>query len=459
MANPASANSMMGDPDVMALMQAMGGAMGGMGGGFGGGMGGGGFGGGGGGGGSAPDSLVHIHSAQQFESQLRSAGADKLVVVDWTASWCGPCQRIAPKFAELANTHKDRAIFLKVDVDENKALSGQYGVTSMPTFSFFKAGQQVDKFSGADEAQLSDTIEKHTREPPSPYQHFPMKFDDLFSFKPIKFDLLLQNLVKFNTELTAEQHPLALSDAELKDVDALCKLLDDRTRYLQNNVDNMQYSAVTKMLDWPLKYALPGLNVLRVLSFHPGAAKLMAEDFEELSGKLSAMARVACDQSGPNNNATKLIAQVYCNMFGRRALALELVKRMGALMEPLSHCVGSADDSVRKTWAQLALNFAVMFLTVGGDHEESKVQLISGVQELLGNAGNSAETSYRALVLTGLSSHLLIFHCSSIARCFLIPICLSLFRRSPIMDCRRHARLSRRRVPGRRRLARGARGH
>ena len=320
-------------------------------------------------------------------------------------------------------------IFLKVDVDENKALSGQYGVTSMPTFSFFKNGAQVDKFSGADEGQLSDTIDKHTREPPSPYLHFPMKFDDLFSFKPIKFDLLLQNLVKFNTELASEQHPLALSEAEIKDVDSLCKLLDDRTRYLQNNVDNMQYSAVTKMLEWPLKYALPGLNVLRVLMFHPGAAKLMAEDFEDLSAKLSTMARVAGDQSSPNNNATKLIAQVYCNMFGRRALALALVKHMGSLMEPLSHCVGSADDSVRKTWTQLALNFAVMFVTVGGDHEEAKVQLISGVQELLGNAGNSVETSYRALVLTGLSNFDLCCFCPC---CHLVSLFLSLFC---ISDC------------------------
>jgi thioredoxin 1 len=59
-----------------------------------------------------------ISTKEEFDAALKDAGS-KLVVVDFTASWCGPCQQIAPVFKELAQENKD-VVFLKVDVDENK---------------------------------------------------------------------------------------------------------------------------------------------------------------------------------------------------------------------------------------------------------------------------------------------------------------------------------------------------
>ena len=73
------------------------------------------------------------------------------VVVDFTASWCGPCQRIAPVFAKLAEEMTD-VVFVKVDVDENAEVAEECGIQSMPTFQFYKSGEKVHEFSGASEA-------------------------------------------------------------------------------------------------------------------------------------------------------------------------------------------------------------------------------------------------------------------------------------------------------------------
>jgi thiol-disulfide isomerase/thioredoxin len=66
-------------------------------------------------------SLDMIGTKEEFDAALKDAGS-KLVVVDFTASWCGPCQQIAPVFKGLAQEFKD-VVFLKVDVDENKVCS------------------------------------------------------------------------------------------------------------------------------------------------------------------------------------------------------------------------------------------------------------------------------------------------------------------------------------------------
>ena len=94
-----------------------------------------------------------VPTKEAFVDEIINGNAGKLVVVDFTATWCGPCQFIAPKFAEMAEANPE-AIFIKVDVDDNDATAAACGIQCMPTFQFFKDGQMVHKMEGADEATL-----------------------------------------------------------------------------------------------------------------------------------------------------------------------------------------------------------------------------------------------------------------------------------------------------------------
>merc|ERR1719329_808912 len=82
----------------------------------------------------------------EFDEVLKD---DKLVVVDFTASWCPPCQMIAPKFEAHADTVKDYAVLVKVDVDANAETAQACGIEAMPTFQFYKGGEKIDQIRGA----------------------------------------------------------------------------------------------------------------------------------------------------------------------------------------------------------------------------------------------------------------------------------------------------------------------
>merc|ERR1712039_1110185 len=97
--------------------------------------------------------VPQLATKEEVEKKIADAG-DKLVVIDFTATWCGPCQRIAPKFVEWEGTFKDDVVFFKVDVDENEETAAAYGVSAMPTFKFIKGGQKVGEVVGANEAAI-----------------------------------------------------------------------------------------------------------------------------------------------------------------------------------------------------------------------------------------------------------------------------------------------------------------
>eukprot|EP00071_Canis_lupus_P047851 XP_022281408.1 thioredoxin-like isoform X2 [Canis lupus familiaris] len=91
-----------------------------------------------------------------FQEALNSAG-DKLVVVDFSATWCGPCKMIKPFFHSLSEKYSN-VVFLEVDVDDCQDVASECEVKCMPTFQFFKKGQKVGEFSGANKEKLEATI-------------------------------------------------------------------------------------------------------------------------------------------------------------------------------------------------------------------------------------------------------------------------------------------------------------
>ncbi|KAK3713413.1 hypothetical protein QZH41_008512, partial [Actinostola sp. cb2023] len=99
-----------------------------------------------------------ISDDSSFRPELVNAGT-KLVIVDFTASWCGPCKNIAPVFEQYSLKYLN-AVFLKVDVDECQETASKQGVSAMPTFQFFKGQTKVDELTGADPKKLEEKIKK-----------------------------------------------------------------------------------------------------------------------------------------------------------------------------------------------------------------------------------------------------------------------------------------------------------
>lgn len=88
--------------------------------------------------------------------------AQGVVLVDFFATWCGPCKMIAPVLEQLANKYEGKASIYKVDIDESMALASQYGIQAVPTMILFKDGKPVQTHVGfAGAPQIEELINRH----------------------------------------------------------------------------------------------------------------------------------------------------------------------------------------------------------------------------------------------------------------------------------------------------------
>lgn len=95
----------------------------------------------------------------EFDTLLTSSSP---VVVDCTASWCGPCRVVAPLIDRLAEEYEGRAKVVKLDLDQNKDIAKRFGIRSIPAVLVFKGGELVEKVVGVSPYEaFSTALEKH----------------------------------------------------------------------------------------------------------------------------------------------------------------------------------------------------------------------------------------------------------------------------------------------------------
>ena len=99
--------------------------------------------------------LEHVNS-ENFEEKVNSG---KITLVDFFATWCGPCKMLGPVLEQVADEVKEKANIVKLDIDESLDLAKQFGVMSVPTMVIFKDGKEVDRIVGLrQKGQIIDAI-------------------------------------------------------------------------------------------------------------------------------------------------------------------------------------------------------------------------------------------------------------------------------------------------------------
>ena len=106
--------------------------------------------------------MVKYVNAEALEEVISST--DKTVYCDFWASWCGPCRMLAPVFEEISDKYEDKAIFVKINIDEedSEAAAIKYGITSIPNIIAFKGGKPVANNLGfVPQSMLEGFVEKN----------------------------------------------------------------------------------------------------------------------------------------------------------------------------------------------------------------------------------------------------------------------------------------------------------
>ncbi|KAK0575179.1 hypothetical protein LWI29_035124 [Acer saccharum] len=109
----------------------------------------------------SPNQILEFQSKDQWKAHFEtSKETNKLLVIDFTATWCGPCKSMEPAIKEFVAKYTE-VEFIKIDVDKFTEIAKEFAIEAMPTFILVKKGKEVDRLVGAKKDDLQKKIEKH----------------------------------------------------------------------------------------------------------------------------------------------------------------------------------------------------------------------------------------------------------------------------------------------------------
>ncbi len=109
------------------------------------------------------DAVIDV-TAETFQTQVMESSMQKLVLLDFWATWCQPCKQLIPVLMKLANESNGDFLLAKVDIDQNKELAEHFQVRSVPTVKFIRNGQIVDEFAGLlSESEIKGKLSNHIK--------------------------------------------------------------------------------------------------------------------------------------------------------------------------------------------------------------------------------------------------------------------------------------------------------
>lgn len=99
-------------------------------------------------------------TSQNFEEEVLKS--EKPILLDFWATWCGPCRKLAPVIEELAKNYDSKVRFVKVNVEESLNIAKEYSISGLPTLMIFKSGEAVERMTGLmPKSTIVSNIEKH----------------------------------------------------------------------------------------------------------------------------------------------------------------------------------------------------------------------------------------------------------------------------------------------------------
>lgn len=212
---------------------------------------------------------------------------------------------------------------------------------------------------------------------------------------------------EFNSTKFALGDAAALSESELKSLDSLLGTIQTKSSYHSSSISKAEFDVVVKMVNqWPKDCQGPVLNLLRMAVMHPEFAATMSAPDAASAGKpgdlLAPLLKLAL--SADKSVLSLLALRALVNCFSRRAVAKKvLAPRYEEVLEGVSAAARKypEDQNVRLSVVAVYINFAILFAEDPRAYEQSKVLLLTSVQELLQAAAADAKVAYRCAIVIG----------------------------------------------------------